>query len=208
MVLAVGSHDKLAFAPGTDAVFPHQTTYPFLTHAVTSCHKFFLHFWPTVFTFDLCVDGADVGQQSFVAHALEGARLAGFPQAFTPSMLKVAAGADAQYVAGQRDGPMGFVTGYPGVLHRDSRAKYAVAFFRMSRSIFTRASSALSRANSICSGFTGLSPAPLSSPLALSLTQFSKLALGMPSILAVTDAACPPLTSLVKHYAGGLHQLR
>jgi hypothetical protein len=35
--------------------------------------------------------------------------------------------------------------------------------------------------------------------LALSLTQLSKLALGMPNTLAVTDTACPPLTSPLCH---------
>ena len=58
-----------------------------------------------------------------------------------------------------------------------------------------RANCALRRASSICSALTGLSPAPLSWPLALSLTQLSRLALGMPNTLAVTDTACQPLTS-------------
>jgi hypothetical protein len=39
---------------------------------------------------------------------------------------------------------MGLVPGNPGVLPSDSRAKYAVAFFKMSRSIVTRASCARS----------------------------------------------------------------
>lgn len=49
-----------------------------------------------------------------------------------------------------------------GVLHFAALAKYAVDFPRISRSIFTRASSARSRAVSICSAFTGLLSAPLS----------------------------------------------
>ena len=44
----------------------------------------------------------------------------------------------------------------------DTRAKYAVAFPKMSRSILKRAFSARGLASSICSGRTGLSPAPLS----------------------------------------------
>jgi hypothetical protein len=59
------------------------------------------------------MDGADVGQQSFVAHALEGARLAGFAQGPTPPVLKVAAGTDAQYIEGQGDRPVGLVSGMP-----------------------------------------------------------------------------------------------
>jgi len=46
------------------------------------------------------------------------------------------------------------------VLHTDSRAKYAVIFLIISRSILTSASSALKCANSIYSVHTGLAPAP------------------------------------------------
>ena len=42
-----------------------------------------------------------------------------------------------------------------GVLQIDPLAMYAFAFLRMSRSIFTRASSARSRLISICSVLTG-----------------------------------------------------
>jgi hypothetical protein len=49
-----------------------------------------------------------------------------------------------------------------GVLHFVTLVKYAVAFPKMSRSIFTRASSARIRAISICSALTGLLSAPLS----------------------------------------------
>ena len=59
----------------------------------------------------------------------------------------------------------------PGVLHPRSFAKYAVAFPGMSRSIFTRASSARSRAISICSGLTGFVPAPISRPSLSALIQ-------------------------------------
>ena len=43
---------------------------------------------------------------------------------------------------------------YPGVPRSVSCAKYAAAFFAMSRSILKRAFSALRRASSICSGDT------------------------------------------------------
>jgi hypothetical protein len=66
----------------------------------------------------------------------------------------------------------------------------------MSRSILTRASSARSRASSVCSGLTGLSPAPCSSPLSAALIQLPSVAFGMSRIRAVTAASCPPLTSL------------
>src|SRR6266568_2306873 len=70
-----------------------------------------------------------------------------------------------QHFALHRHRPVPLVPLDPGVLHSDSFAKYAVAFFRMSRSIFTRASSARNRLISICSGLTGLAAVPFSSPL-------------------------------------------
>ncbi len=70
----------------------------------------------------------------------------------------------------------------------------------MSRSIFTRASSALSRASSICSGVTGRSPAPLSCPRSLARTQLLRLAFGMPSTWAVT-CACAPDPAAQRAYA-------
>ena len=66
----------------------------------------------------------------------------------------------------------------------------------MSRSIFTRASSARSRASSICSALTGLSPAPCNSPLSDALIQLPSVAFGIPRTRDVTAASCPHLTSL------------
>jgi hypothetical protein len=75
-------------------------------------------------------------------------------------MLKVATGAYPQYSTANVHRPALFMLSYPGVFHCDSRAKYAVAFFKMSRPILNLAFSALSLASSICSALTGLSPAP------------------------------------------------
>ena len=138
---------------------------------------------------------SNVYQQGFVTDAFVGVWLAGFTRIFAMPVLKVAAGADAQDGAADCDWPQAFVAGYPRVLHRVSRAKYAVAFFKMSRSILTRDSSARSRANSICSAVTGLSPAPRSCPFLLSRTQLPKLWDGMPNILAVVGTLWPPSTS-------------
>src|SRR5947207_1154173 len=58
------------------------------------------------------------------------------------------------------------------VLHSDSLAKYAAAFFMISISIFSRASSARSREISICSGVIGLPLAASPSlPAACAFTQ-------------------------------------
>lgn len=68
----------------------------------------------------------------------------------------------------------------------------------MSRSIFSRAISALSLAISACSGMTtseGLPCAVIPNwPIASALTQFARLALGIPSVLATTAAARPAFT--------------
>jgi hypothetical protein len=77
-----------------------------------------------------------------------------------------------QHSALHRDRPHPPVKLDEGVLQADPFAKYAVAFPRMSRSIFTRGNSARSRLISICSAliFTLLS-APLSWPWRCALNQ-------------------------------------
>jgi hypothetical protein len=125
MMLAVSRDDKLAFAPCSDAVLLHEAAYSLLAHAVTTGYQFLPHFWPTVFMFDLCVDGSNFNP-----------RLGGLVYVLATPMFKVTTGGNSPHVAGQGDGP-----------------------------------------------------APLSFPLALGLTQLSRLALGMPRILAVTDTA-------------------
>ena len=59
MVLAAGGDDKLALAPGTDAVRLHQPTHPLFTDTVTTGHQFLPHRWPTIFLSDLCMEGTD-----------------------------------------------------------------------------------------------------------------------------------------------------
>ena len=71
-------------------------------------------------------------------------------------VLVVSGHTDLQYPALHRNRPHTPVALYEGVLQIDPFAKYAVAFPRMSRSIFTRANSARSRLISICSALTGL----------------------------------------------------
>lgn len=66
----------------------------------------------------------------------------------------------------------------------------------MSRSLLSLAFSARSLVSALCSGITGLSPAPLSWPLLAKRTQFSSVCFGVPSILAVTAAARLPLPNL------------
>src|SRR5512141_2488974 len=88
----------------------------------------------------------------------------------------------SQDLALHRHRPPLLVAFNPGVLHVDSFAKYAVAFFRMSRSIFTRANSARNRLNSICSALTGLSGIPTKRPWPCALTQLCSVWSAIPSV--------------------------
>ena len=86
----------------------------------------------------------------------------------------------------------------PGVLHRDSFAKYAAAFFTISRSSLVLASSRRNRAFSASTSetdrltATAAPSAALSLPARLNLIQFTRLDSGMPNRLA---AGVPPIDS-------------
>jgi len=88
------------------------------------------------------VDGSDVGNLGFVADALDRALPGWFIRDPAPQILQVTAHANTEQITVQRHPPTLFMTRYSGVLHEDSLAKYAVAFFKMSRSILSRAFSA------------------------------------------------------------------
>ena len=75
-----------------------------------------------------------------------------------------------------------------------SFAKCAVAFPGMSRSIFTRASTARRRAISICSALTGLAPGPVSRPSRSALIQLCNVCSAIPKIFDTALRLCPPLT--------------
>ena len=88
----------------------------------------------------------------------------------------------------------------PGVLHSVSLAKYAVAFFKISFSLFSRTFSARSRDHSICSGVTTLTPAPLSVPAAAALTQFRSVCSISPNSLAAALAVSQSLTRVTANF--------
>ena len=90
------------------------------------------------------MDGLDVHQQRVVAEAAP-LRGAGAPD----EMLVVPSDAGFEHPALHRDRPHAAVAMDEGVLQLCAFAKYAVAFPKMLRSIFTRASSARSRLISI-----------------------------------------------------------
>src|SRR5690606_32419441 len=143
------------------------------------------------------VSGLDLGVDRL--HQGHGLRVAqtGRVRSAAATPGAIAAGAHGQHLAhfGQR--VVGALCVDPGVLHSASFAKYAVAFFRMSTCIFSRAFSARSRDSSICSGVTGLAPGAVSLPAADALTQLRSVCSTRPSSLAATTmpTACACLTA-------------
>ncbi len=105
-----------------------------------------------------------MGQQRQIGHALaRRPKLSGLPQ---PARRHL------QHAALIDNRPHILVLFDEGVSNRDSLAKYAAAFFRMSRSIRVRASSAFNRLISICSALTALTPArSVKRPAASAFTQ-------------------------------------
>src|SRR3974377_2158820 len=82
-----------------------------------------------------------------------------------------------------------------GILHFWPLAKYAVAFPRMSRSIFTRASSARKRLISICSAVTPALPlTSFSLPSRLAFTQLDRVCSTTPRLRAASATLSPDST--------------
>src|SRR5258707_9027002 len=97
-----------------------------------------------------------------------------------------------QYVAQSCDRLPASLCCDPGVLHRDSLAKYAAAFFNISLSTFAAASSRRNRSTSASSSFAdrGVADTPVddpSLPARSSLTQLNKLDSGIPSLRLASE---------------------
>src|SRR5216684_894903 len=148
------------------ALMPHELPRTFLAHPGPLGVHLFPDPRPAVLALGLGVDRLDMHQKRIVAQALSPLRTRA-----PAEMLVIAARAHPQHLALHRHRPAPPMAFDPGVLHSDSFAKYAVAFFRMSRSIFVRASSARKRLISICSGLTGFAAVPFNSPPASACTQ-------------------------------------
>jgi len=104
---------------------------------------------------------------------------------FRPTqVLLKSSGADIQDRALYRDRPIPAVSLNKGVLHSDSLAKYAAAFFKMSRSIFTRDNSVRRRLISICSALTAGVAELFNPPLPAALTQLCSVCSDRPRFLA------------------------
>ena len=138
----------------------HHAPHALFAHTDATGKQFLPGAWPAVAAPCFGVDRLDVHQQRIVAE------VAPLGIAGTANEVLVVPGhAHLQHPALHRDRPGATVALDEGVLQVNPFAKYAVAFPRMSRSIFTRASSARKRLISICSALTfALLSAPLSWP--------------------------------------------
>lgn len=114
------------------------------------------------------MDGADQGQHLAVGQTLAIRRA-------STLLGTVAVDADVKHVTHFGQGKSLALRSNPGVPHRTSLAKCAVAFFRISFSRLSRRFSARSLESSISSGVTTLPPVPPSFPSADALTQLRKV---------------------------------
>lgn len=181
-------------ATGTQAAGLHHPAHTLLARPDAACGKLTPDPRPAIGTLHLGEDSLDVHSQGRVAEPavwLVRTNLRGLPQ----SVLMIAAGADLQDTALDHDRPGATMSLDKGIPHRDSLAKYTAAFFRMSRSMRTRDSSAFSRAISICSAVTALPRTSRRRPAASALTQLSSDYPDTPSVRAAADIFSPPYTS-------------
>src|SRR6218665_3722 len=176
-----------SFPLAPDAVQLHELAPPLLAHPDPPGQQFLPRARPAVAAPRFGVDHLDVHQQRVVAEMVPLGRAGSTNEVFV-----VAGDAGLQDPTLHRDRPRLAVAVNEGVLQLCAFAKYAVAFPRMSRSIFTRASSARSRLISICSALTALLSAPVSLPRRSALTQLNSVCSTTPSVLAVVTMLWPP----------------
>jgi len=140
-------------SPSLYVVVLHHLSYPLFAYSNIAPTQFALHARPAIGILGFGMDRPDVSQQCHVAHppATIGRWVA---SSLSMQVLLKTTDADLQNIALYRDRPLISVSLNKGVLYSDSLAKYAVAFFSMSRFIFTRANSERIRRISICSELT------------------------------------------------------
>ncbi len=167
-----------------DAVLAHESFHPPQADAMAAPLQLAVHAPRAVGSLELGVDAAHQRQGLRIAQAGAIGLAAAAPGA-------VAADAHAEHLAQLRQGMVAALRVDPRVLHSASLAKYAVAFFKMSTCIRSRAFSALSRDSSICSGVTGFAPAPARWPAWAAFTQLRSVCSTSPS----SRAAAPTPTA-------------
>ena len=139
-----------------DIVRFHGLAHPLLAYRQAFGAQLANHARPAVSLFAGGELGADMSQQRQIA---DPAAELGRPRfGSPPTPCAKAAGAHLQHPALDDNRPHVAMRLDEGVSHLDPLAKYAVAFFKMSRSIRTRARSAFKRLISICSWLTAFTP--------------------------------------------------
>jgi hypothetical protein len=177
-MMAVGRRFVLPLRACPNGVVPHHLAHPLLTNPNVPLPQLAPDPRPAIGASGFGVDRLDEQRQiAHAPHALVGH--------FLPmQVLLKSSGADIQDRALYRDRPVPTVSLNKGVLHRYSLAKYAVAFFKMSRSIFTRDNSVRRRLISICSALTASVAELFNPPLFAALTQLCSVCSDRPRFLA------------------------
>src|SRR3954469_6169780 len=189
-VIAVGCCFVFPLRACPNGIVPHHLAHPLLTNPNASLPQLAPDPRPPVGASGFGMDRLDVGQQRQIAHSPHA--LVGH---FLPTqVLLKSSGADIQDRALYRDRPVTAVSLNKGVLHRYSLAKYAVAFFKMSRSIFTRDNSVRRRLISICSALTASVAELFNPPLFAALTQLCSVCSDRPRFLATVATRSPLVT--------------
>lgn len=186
-VLRVRRRLEAPLVPGTDTVLAHEAFDTLLARRQASTPDFLGHSRAAVGALELGVDGPDQRQHLGIGQALAIRRAAALP-------CPVAAEAHIQRRAHRRQRVGSPLPVNPGVLHSASFAKYAVAFFRISHSILSRAFSAFKRDSSICSGVMTLAPGGFNCPRSAALTQFLRVCSTSPNSRAIGPTPWPDFT--------------
>ena len=161
---------ELALATRLQAMGLHHLAHALLPGANAAILKLAPDARPAIGALHLIENRLHVNQQGRVADPATGLKRTDV-SCLTRAILTVAAGADVQRPTLRRYGPNSSMSLDKGVSRRNSLAKYAVAFFKMSRSIRVLASSAFRRAISICSALTALPATSRNRPAASAFTQ-------------------------------------
>ena len=179
---------ELAFASGQSSVRVQKLAHPLLACSDTLLNQFLPDTRPALGSFHLLEAGINVNKKRCIA---EPRKTSGF----LGSVLMEAAGADFKYFSLGHDRQLIFMAFDKGIFHRDSLAKYAMAFLKMSRSIVALANYARRRAISIWSALISLAVLSRKRPEASTLNQLSTDCEENPRLLATNDADWPPRTN-------------
>src|ERR1700691_1177114 len=184
-----GRDPEAALATPPDAVLLHQSLHSLLAHTNALCPQLPPDPRPPVCSPIRRIHRPDMHQQRLITQMPSGSN-------FTPpcQVLMISRHAHPKNSALHADRPYPPVSLNKGVLHFWPFAKYAVAFPRMSRSIFTRANSARKRLISICSALT-LLPAPFNRPSRCAFTQLYNVCSTTPRLRAAAAMLWPDSTN-------------